>query len=196
MMTSAVMSAISRELQCNQQLILGVSNGKTMSFGLLDTTAFCLRAKIQQMLFVMEITSRKLQYIQSRATTRKLQCTQSQATVFCLSSRRKSWCRKSRRSEELQPGAKNPVDKESNAKKQRNNQSQSKTQPVEDDVPVASYSAHSHRLQCFAYPVAGNPGVGKADVVKSCNQAQRIQSTKNPTQRNRGITSRSRRHNQ
>ncbi|KZV26479.1 hypothetical protein F511_36567 [Dorcoceras hygrometricum] len=58
---------ISSELQCNQ-MILEVSDSKTMSFGLIDTTAFCLRAKIQQMLFAMEITSRKLQYIQSRAT--------------------------------------------------------------------------------------------------------------------------------
>ncbi|KZT76171.1 hypothetical protein F511_46804 [Dorcoceras hygrometricum] len=58
---------ISSELQCNQ-LILEVSDSKTMSFGLIDTTAFCLHAKIQQMLFAMEITSKKLQYIQSRAT--------------------------------------------------------------------------------------------------------------------------------
>ncbi|KZV44388.1 patatin-like protein 2 [Dorcoceras hygrometricum] len=61
MMKSAVTSAISRELQCNQ-LLLEVSDSKTMSFGLIDTTAFC-RAKIQQMLFAMEITNRKLQYI-------------------------------------------------------------------------------------------------------------------------------------
>ncbi|KZV56817.1 pentatricopeptide repeat-containing protein mitochondrial [Dorcoceras hygrometricum] len=37
--------SISRELQCNQQLVFGVSDSKTMSFGLMDTTAFCLRAK-------------------------------------------------------------------------------------------------------------------------------------------------------
>ncbi|KZV39195.1 hypothetical protein F511_28458 [Dorcoceras hygrometricum] len=37
----------------------------------------------------------------------------------------------------------------------------------QDDVPVASYSAPSRRLQFFAYP-----DTGKADVVKSCNQAQ------------------------
>ncbi|KZV35211.1 hypothetical protein F511_44376 [Dorcoceras hygrometricum] len=43
------------------------------------------------------------------APSRKLQCTQSQDTVFCISSRRKSRRKKSRRSEELQPGAKNPV---------------------------------------------------------------------------------------
>ncbi|KZV23552.1 DNA-directed RNA polymerase IV subunit 1 [Dorcoceras hygrometricum] len=46
--------------------------------------------------------------------------------------------------------------------------------------PVASYSGPSRRLQCFAYPVVGNPDAGKADIVKSCNQAQRIQSSKYP----------------
>ncbi|KZV32227.1 hypothetical protein F511_29236 [Dorcoceras hygrometricum] len=46
----------------------------------------------------------------------------------------------------------------------------------QDDVPVASYSGPSRRLQCFAYPVTGNPDAGKSDVVKSCNQTQRIVS--------------------
>ncbi|KZV32459.1 hypothetical protein F511_44215 [Dorcoceras hygrometricum] len=50
----------------------------------------------------------------------------------------------------------------------------------QDDVPVASYSGSSRKLQCFAYPVVGNPDAGKADVVKNCNQAQRIQSSKKP----------------
>ncbi|KZV47476.1 hypothetical protein F511_29513 [Dorcoceras hygrometricum] len=35
--------------QYNQQLVFEVSDSKTMSFGLIDTTAFCLHAKIQQM---------------------------------------------------------------------------------------------------------------------------------------------------
>ncbi|KZT76955.1 hypothetical protein F511_46020 [Dorcoceras hygrometricum] len=51
---------------------------------------------------------RELQPV-DKESSRKLQCTQSQAKVFCISSRRKSRRRKSRRSEEIQPGAKNPV---------------------------------------------------------------------------------------
>ncbi|KZV52964.1 hypothetical protein F511_34818 [Dorcoceras hygrometricum] len=103
MMESAVTSAISRELQCNQKLILEVSDSKTMSFGLIDTTAFCLRAKIQQMLFALITSSRKIPVAryQSQGTSRKMM-NQSQATVFCISSRRKSRRRKSRRSEDLQ----------------------------------------------------------------------------------------------
>ncbi|KZV53562.1 hypothetical protein F511_40887 [Dorcoceras hygrometricum] len=114
MMKSAVTSAISRELQCNQQLILEVSDSKTMTFGLIDTTAFCLRAKIQQMLFASITSSRKI-----------------------------------------------PVARY---------QSQS--------IPVASYSAPSRRLQCFAYPVAGNPDAGKADVVKICKPVDKESNTK------------------
>ncbi|KZV19945.1 pentatricopeptide repeat-containing protein [Dorcoceras hygrometricum] len=53
-------------------------------------------------------------------------------------------------------------------------------QQSQDDVPVASYSGSSRELQCFAYPVAGNPDVGKAEVAKNCNQAQSIQSSKKP----------------
>ncbi|KZV28703.1 hypothetical protein F511_31605 [Dorcoceras hygrometricum] len=60
LMKSAVTSAISREIQCNQQLVLEVSDSKTMSFGLIDTTAFCLRAKIQHMLFALITSSRKI----------------------------------------------------------------------------------------------------------------------------------------
>ncbi|KZV16683.1 hypothetical protein F511_20604 [Dorcoceras hygrometricum] len=41
--------SISRELQCNQQLVFGVGDCKTMSFSKVYTTAFFLRAKIQQM---------------------------------------------------------------------------------------------------------------------------------------------------
>ncbi|KZV49847.1 ankyrin repeat domain-containing protein 50-like [Dorcoceras hygrometricum] len=87
MMKSAVTSENSRELQCNQQLVLEVSDSKTMSFELIDTTAFCLRAKIQQMLFAMSQddvpvasysgSSRRLQRV---ATSR--QRIQSQATVY------------------------------------------------------------------------------------------------------------------
>ncbi|KZV17475.1 hypothetical protein F511_12581 [Dorcoceras hygrometricum] len=40
---------ISSELHLNQQLVLEVSDSKTMSFGKMDTTAFFLRAKIQSM---------------------------------------------------------------------------------------------------------------------------------------------------
>ncbi|KZV19944.1 hypothetical protein F511_30668 [Dorcoceras hygrometricum] len=50
----------------------------------------------------------------------------------------------------------------------------------QDDVPVASYSGSSRKLQCFAYPVAGNPDAGKAEVAKNCNQVQSIQSSKKP----------------
>ncbi|KZV16174.1 small RNA 2'-O-methyltransferase-like [Dorcoceras hygrometricum] len=135
MMKSAVTSAISRELQCNQ-LLLEVSDSKTMSFGLIDTTAFCLHAKIQQMLFAMEITSRKLQYIQSRATTCwviKSQAFHDQRLdnqlLICIQS--------------------------------------------QDDVPVASYSRPSRRLQCFSYPVAG-----KADVVEICKPVDKESNAK------------------
>ncbi|KZV18152.1 hypothetical protein F511_28969 [Dorcoceras hygrometricum] len=38
--------------------------------------------------------------------------------------------------------------------------------------PVTSCSGPSRELQCFAYPVAGNPDSRKAEVAKSCNQAQ------------------------
>ncbi|KZV15629.1 protein FAR-RED IMPAIRED RESPONSE 1-like [Dorcoceras hygrometricum] len=147
MIKSAVTSAISRELQCNK-LILEVRYSKMMSFGLIDTTAFCLRAKIQQMLFAIEITSRKLQYIQSRATTLYL-------TSF--------WEIKSQAFHE-----------------QRLDNQMLICIQSQDDVPVTSYSAPSRRLQCFTYP-----GAGKAVIVKSCNQAQRIQSTKNPVARDR-----------
>ncbi|KZV40106.1 small RNA 2'-O-methyltransferase-like [Dorcoceras hygrometricum] len=138
MMKSAVTSAISRELQCNQ-LILEVSDNKTMSFGLIDTTAFCLRANIQQMLFAMAITSRKLQYILSRATSLYLtSCWEIKSQAF---------------------------------HDQRLNNQLLICIQSQDDVPVASYSAPSRRLQCFTYP-----GAGKVVVVKSCNQAQRTQS--------------------
>ncbi|KZV41961.1 hypothetical protein F511_29760 [Dorcoceras hygrometricum] len=40
---------ISSKLQCNQSRALEDSDRKTMSFGLIDTTAFCLRAKNQSM---------------------------------------------------------------------------------------------------------------------------------------------------
>ncbi|KZV18788.1 hypothetical protein F511_36141 [Dorcoceras hygrometricum] len=49
-------------------------------------------------------------------------------------------------------------------------------QQSQDDVPVTSYSGSSRKLQCFAYPVAGNPEAGKANVVKNCNQTQDNQS--------------------
>ncbi|KZV24933.1 sorbitol related enzyme [Dorcoceras hygrometricum] len=48
----------------------------------------------------------------------------------------------------------------------------------QDDVPVASYSAPSRRLQCFAYPVAGNPDAGKADVVKICKPVDKESNAK------------------
>ncbi|KZV24710.1 putative receptor-like protein kinase [Dorcoceras hygrometricum] len=124
-MKSAVTSAIRRELQCNQQLILEVSDSKTMSFGLIDTTSFCLRAKIQQMLFALITTSRKIPVVryQSQGTSRRVY--QSQ-----------------------------------------------------DDEPVAGYNAPSRRLQCFAYSVAGNPDVGKADVVKICKPVDKESNAK------------------
>ncbi|KZV27177.1 hypothetical protein F511_31769 [Dorcoceras hygrometricum] len=108
LMKSAVTSAISIELQCNQQLVLEVSDSKTMSFGLIDTTAFCLRAKIQQMLFALITSSRKIPVARYQSQGTSCRVYQSQ-----------------------------------------------------DDAP-------SHRLQCFAYPVAGNTDAGKADVVKIC----------------------------
>ncbi|KZV43248.1 thylakoid lumenal 17.4 kDa protein, chloroplastic [Dorcoceras hygrometricum] len=59
----------------------------------------------------------------------------------------------------------------------------------QDDVPVVSYSGSSRKLQCFAYPVSGNRDAGKTDVVKNCNQAQRIQSSKKPDTVNEESTS-------
>ncbi|KZV54868.1 hypothetical protein F511_39231 [Dorcoceras hygrometricum] len=44
--------------------------------------------------------------------------------------------------------------------------------------PVASYSASSRRLQCFAYPVAGNPDAIKADVVKICKPVDKESNAK------------------
>ncbi|KZV20675.1 hypothetical protein F511_30649 [Dorcoceras hygrometricum] len=69
----------------------------------MDTTTFCLCAKIQLM------SQDDVPVASYSAPSRRLQCTQSQATVFYISRRRKS-----SRSEALQPCAKNPVDKESN----------------------------------------------------------------------------------
>ncbi|KZT76843.1 hypothetical protein F511_46134 [Dorcoceras hygrometricum] len=116
MMKSAVTSAISRELQCNQQLILEVSDSKTMSFGLIDTKAFCLRTKIQQMLFALITSSRKIPVAryQSQGTIRRLQCTQSKATVSGNPDAGKSDVVKI-----FKPVDKESRRKESNAKKQR-----------------------------------------------------------------------------
>ncbi|KZV45892.1 UDP-Glycosyltransferase/glycogen phosphorylase [Dorcoceras hygrometricum] len=72
----------------------------------------------------------------------------------------------------------------------------------QDDVPVASYSGSSRRLQrvatsrqriqsratvdpvvgysAIAYQSTRNPDARKAEVAKNCNQAQSIQSSKNP----------------
>ncbi|KZV56643.1 hypothetical protein F511_02142 [Dorcoceras hygrometricum] len=72
----------------------------------------------------------------------------------------------------------------------------------QDEVPVASYSGSSRRLQrvatsrqriqsratvdpvaCYsdiAYQSTWNPDARKAEVAKNCNQAQSIQSSKNP----------------
>ncbi|KZV27141.1 hypothetical protein F511_26884 [Dorcoceras hygrometricum] len=44
--------------------------------------------------------------------------------------------------------------------------------------PVASYSALSRMLQCFAYPVAGNPDARKADVVKICKPVDKESNAK------------------
>ncbi|KZV51381.1 hypothetical protein F511_39677 [Dorcoceras hygrometricum] len=159
MMKSTVTSVISRELQCNQELILEVSVSKTMSFGLIDTTAFCLRANIQQMLFALITSSRKIPVARywSQDTSRKVPVTryQSQDT-----------------------SRKVPVKRY-------------QSQGTSRKVPVAEYTSRKMMYQSQAivhpitgysvwYPVAGNPDTGKADVVKSCNQAQRIQSSKYP----------------
>ncbi|KZV21098.1 hypothetical protein F511_29375 [Dorcoceras hygrometricum] len=112
MMKSAVTSAISRELQCNQQLIVEVSEKNDVVWiNRYDSVG--LRAKIQQMLFALITTSRKVPVAryQSQGTSRRVYLSQ-------------------------------------------------------DDEPVAGYNAPSRRLQCFAYPVAGNPDERKADVVK------------------------------
>ncbi|KZV35624.1 rRNA methyltransferase [Dorcoceras hygrometricum] len=78
--------SISRELQCNQQLVFGVSDSKTMSFELMDTTVFCLALRIQQMLFPMKKISRYFSQEKpagSNSTSRQLMDT----TVFCLALR-------------------------------------------------------------------------------------------------------------
>ncbi|KZV48368.1 hypothetical protein F511_29973 [Dorcoceras hygrometricum] len=48
----------------------------------------------------------------------------------------------------------------------------------QDDEPVAGYNAPSRRLQCFAYPVAGNTDAGKADVVKICKPVDKESNAK------------------
>ncbi|KZV45525.1 hypothetical protein F511_33457 [Dorcoceras hygrometricum] len=62
-----------------------------------------------------------------------------------------------------------------------NHQSQGTIRRVyqsQDDEPVAGYNALSRRLQCFAYPVVGNPDAGKADVVKICKPVDKESNAK------------------
>ncbi|KZV39319.1 hypothetical protein F511_24292 [Dorcoceras hygrometricum] len=133
---------------------------------------FAFALKIQQMLFAMVISSsRELQWIQSQAKRCRLNKLIRQRFAFALkiqqmlfamviSSSRKMMYQ-SRATVDPVPGYRElqPVDKESSRELQC---IQSRTKVL----------LHIHSTW--------NPDVGKADVVKSCNQPQSIQSSKKP----------------